>query len=104
MGFMYILECSDGTFYTGSTRDLQTRIEQHNRGEGARYTARRLPVRLVYSEEYERIDQAFYREKQVQNWSHQKKESLVEGRFDELPRQAGCRNLSHHKFRNLREV
>jgi putative endonuclease len=104
MGFMYILECADETFYTGSTKDLNLRVHQHNQGNGARYTARRLPVKLVYAEEYERIDQAFNREKQVQNWSHEKKKSLVEGKFDELPRQAGCRNLSHYKFRNLREV
>ncbi len=84
-GYVYILECSDGTFYTGSTRDLERRIEQHQAGEGAKYTKQRLPVRLIYTEEFDRIDTAFYREKQIQSWSRRKKLALIEGRLDELP-------------------
>ncbi len=84
-GYVYILECSDGTFYTGSTKDLESRIQQHQAGEGARYTKRRLPVRLIYSEEFDRIDAAFYREKQIQSWSRKKKLALIEGRLDKLP-------------------
>ena len=82
---MYILECSDGSYYTGSTGDLAVRLAQHQAGEGARYTARRLPVALVYSEHYDRIDEAFRREKQVQGWSRKKKRALIAGRFEELP-------------------
>ena len=84
-GFVYILECSDGTYYTGSTRDLERRIQQHHAGEGAKYTKKRLPVILIYSEEFDRIDAAFYREKQIQSWSRKKKQALIEGRLDELP-------------------
>ena len=84
-GYVYILECSDGSFYTGSTMDLERRIQQHQAGEGAKYTKRRLPVRLIYSEAFDRIDAAFYREKQIQSWSRQKKLALIEGRLDELP-------------------
>ncbi len=84
-GYVYILECSDGTFYTGSTKDLESRIQQHQAGEGARYTKRRLPVRLIYSEEFDRIDAAFYREKQIQSWNRKKKLALIEGRLDKLP-------------------
>ncbi len=65
-GYMYILECADGTYYTGSTKDLERRLLQHQSGEGANHTAKRLPLKLVYFEEFQRIDQAFYREKQVQ--------------------------------------
>ena len=83
-GYMYILECSDGSFYTGSTKDLELRLQQHNNGEGANHTRKRLPVRLVYYEEFNRIDEAFYREKQVQGWSRKKKEALMEGAFDRL--------------------
>ena len=72
-GYMYILECSDDTFYTGSTKNLERRLQQHQNGEGANYTSKRLPVKLVYFEEYQRIDEAFYREKQVQGWSRKKK-------------------------------
>ena len=63
---MYILECADGSYYTGSTKNLELRIAQHKAGEGANHTKKRLPVELVYFEEFKRIDEAFYREKQVQ--------------------------------------
>ena len=81
---MYILECSDGSYYTGSTTDLERRLAQHQNGEGANHTKKHSPVELVYYEEYERIDQAFYREKQVQGWSRKKKEALINGCFDKL--------------------
>jgi len=77
--YMYILECSDGAYYTGSTKDLMRRFEQHQSGEGANYTAKRLPVKLLYYEVYDRIDYAFNREKQVQGWSRKKKEALING-------------------------
>ena len=82
---MYILECSDGSYYTGSTIDLERRITQHQNGEGANHTKKRLPIKLLYYEEYQRIDQAFYREKQVQGWNRKKKEALIEGSPDLLP-------------------
>ncbi len=85
MPYMYILECADGTFYIGSTKDLEKRIREHESESGAQYTAKRLPVKLVYFEEYERIDEAFYREKQVQGWSHAKKKALIERKKEELP-------------------
>lgn len=80
-GWMYILECCDGSYYTGSTIDLERRLKQHQTGEGANHTKKRLPVQLVYSEEYQRIDTAFYREKQVQGWSRKKKEALIRGEY-----------------------
>src|SRR5690606_8536366 len=83
-GWMYILECSDGSYYTGSTNNLELRIEQHQNGEGANHTKKRLPVVLLYSEEFPRVDQAFYREKQVQGWSRKKKEALMNGDFGKL--------------------
>ncbi len=78
-GYMYILECSDGTFYTGSTKYLELRLQQHQSGEGANYTSNRLPVKLIYFEEFDRIDHAFYREKQIQGWNRKKKLALIEG-------------------------
>ena len=82
---MYILKCSDGTYYTGSTKDLFRRLEQHQSGEGANYTAKRLPVKLVYYEVYDRIDYAFNREKQIQKWTRKKKEALINGEEEFLP-------------------
>jgi len=89
-GYVYILLCSDGTYYTGSTKHLKLRIAQHQNGEGANYTSNRLPVELLYVEEYTRIDEAFYREKQVQGWSRAKKEALMQGRLEDLPELAYC--------------
>lgn len=82
---MYILECSNGKYYTGSTKDLIKRLEQHQSGEGSNFTRKHLPVKLVYYEEFDRIDSAFYREKQVQGWSRKKKEALINNEFHKLP-------------------
>ena len=84
-GFMYILLCSDGSYYTGSTIDLEKRIDEHQNGNGANHTKKRLPIQLVYFEEFERIDLAFNREKQVQKWSRIKKEALIENNKNILP-------------------
>ena len=58
---------------------------EHQSGNGANFTKSRLPVELVYYEEYERIDEAFFREKQIQRWSHEKKKALIEGYPNLLP-------------------
>jgi putative endonuclease len=84
-GFMYILLCSDSSYYTGSTIDLDKRIREHEAGLGSNHTKLRLPVKLVYYEEFQRIDEAFYREKQVQGWSRKKKEALISHDFKKLP-------------------
>jgi len=83
-GYTYILKCADGSFYTGSTKFLAKRIQQHQSGEGAKHTKSRLPVELVYVEVFDRIDHAFYREKQIQGWSRKKKEALISGKFNQL--------------------
>jgi len=97
-GYMYILECSDGSYYTGSTVDLETRLAQHQDGKGANHTKKRLPVRLVYLEEYFRIDTAFYREKQIQGWRREKKEALIKGELEKLPELCECQNDTHYKY------
>lgn len=99
-GYVYILQCRNGAYYTGSTIDLEKRIVQHQEGKGANYTRKHLPVTLVYFEEYSRIDEAFYREKQIQGWSHKKKFALINGDEKSLHALAICKNKSHFKFRN----
>jgi putative endonuclease len=94
---MYILECADGTYYTGNTKDLERRFSEHQNSHGANYTKNRLPVKLVYVEEYSRIDEAFYREKQIQGWSHNKKKALIERHVDKLHKYAEYKNSSHYK-------
>ena len=85
---MYILLCSNGQYYTGSTNNLERRLTEHQNGEGANFTRKHLPVELLYFEEFQRIDKAFYREKQVQGWSRKKKEALINGQTNELPKLA----------------
>ena len=82
---MYILRCSDDSYYTGSTKNLEKRLWEHQSGLGTNHTKKRLPVKLVYYEEYDRVDEAFYREKQVQGWSRKKKEALINREFEKLP-------------------
>ncbi len=96
-GYMYILQCCDESYYTGSTNNLELRLAQHQSGEGANHTRKHLPVSLVYFEEYARIDEAFYREKQVQGWSMKKKQALIKGMPSELHQLAECMNQSHFK-------
>ena len=85
MAFTYILRCRDGSYYVGSTRDLELRLIQLQAGTGSRYTACRRPVELVWSAEFENVSEAFGLEKQLQNWSRAKREALIMGRFDLLP-------------------
>ncbi|MGG7510343.1 GIY-YIG nuclease family protein [Plantibacter sp. YIM 135249] len=85
MPFVYILRCADASYYTGSTVDLERRMTQHQSGEGANYTADRLPVVLVWAAQLDRIDEAFALEKRIQGWSRAKKTALIEGRLDDLP-------------------
>jgi putative endonuclease len=92
---MYILECADGSYYTGSTKDLERRLWEHQNGLGANHTAKRLPVKLVYCEECDRIDDAFYREKQVQGWSRKKKEALMASDYNQIHLLAMCKNETH---------
>ena len=85
MGWMYILECADGSYYVGSTNNLERRVWEHNEGIGAKYTARRRPVSLVYAEEFASIAEAYAREKQVQGWGRAKREALIRGDYAALP-------------------
>jgi len=95
--FMYILLSNDGSYYTGSTTDLMLRLQQHFAGEGANHAKKHPPVRLLYYEEYSRIDDVFYREKQIQGWSRKKKEALIIGCDEELKKAAECINDTHFK-------
>lgn len=77
MHFVYIVRCADGTLYTGYARDPQQREKTHNNGKGAKYTAGRRPVRLVYSEACETRNAALKREHQLKGLSRSEKEDLV---------------------------
>jgi predicted GIY-YIG superfamily endonuclease len=102
-GFFYILLCSNGMYYAGSTIHLEVRLKQHWSGSGANFTRKYPPEELVYVEEFERIDQAFYREKQVQGWSHKKKKALIDGDYNLLHDLSACNNDTHYLKCYLKE-
>ncbi|WP_420137270.1 GIY-YIG nuclease family protein [Sphingomonas sp.] len=75
----YVLRCSDGSYYTGHSDDLQQRIAQHHAGEVAGYTRDRRPVTLLWSAEFPTREEALAAELQIKNWSRAKKEALIRG-------------------------
>ena len=75
--FVYILRCSDATYYVGKTTDLRLRLDQHQAGVGSQFTAVRRPVEMVYAEEHKTARQADRRELQLKRWSRAKKEALI---------------------------
>ncbi len=80
--FIYILKCSDGSYYAGHTDDLEYRLSQHRTGtypDG--YTRNRLPVDLVFTERFSSRDEALDRERQIKGWSRKKKDALIRGDF-----------------------
>ena len=82
--WVYILECADGAYYTGSTRDLDQRVWQHATGRGSRFTAKRQPVKLVWAQEFDNVGDAWEMEQRVQRWSRAKKGALIAGRWDDI--------------------
>ncbi|EET85737.1 Excinuclease ABC C subunit domain protein, partial [Clostridium carboxidivorans P7] len=77
MNYVYILQCIDGTLYTGYTNDLNKRIQVHNSGKGAKYTRGRLPVKLVYSEEFNTKNEALKREYAIKLMKRKRKLELI---------------------------
>jgi putative endonuclease len=87
-GYLYILECADGSYYTGSTIDVGRRFKEHQNGLGANHTKKRLPVKLLYVEEYKHVAEAYKLEKQIQGWNRKKKSTLIKGDSYLLPKLA----------------
>ena len=80
-GWVYILECSDGSYYTGVTSDLDVRITEHQNGIHKGYTYFRRPVRLLWSDCFPDMEQAIGMEKRIKGWTRKKKEALMAGNF-----------------------
>jgi putative endonuclease len=84
--WLYILRCSDGSYYVGTTRSsLEIRIAQHNSGTFGGYTASRRPVELVFSQWFDRITDAIENERKLKKWSRAKKEAFMRGDMELLP-------------------
>jgi putative endonuclease len=84
--FVYILSCSDNSYYTGITNDIDRRVAEHESGENTTsYTFKRRPLKLVFCEQFTDINQAIAFEKQVKGWRRAKKEALINGDWHLLP-------------------
>jgi putative endonuclease len=75
--FVYIVRCKDGSVYTGYAKDPAARLERHNRGKGAKYTAGRRPVTLVFTQRFRSLSRALKREHELKQWTRSRKEALV---------------------------
>ena len=80
MHYTYMLKCKDNTYYTGYTNDLEKRLKAHNEGKGAKYTRGRVPVELIYYEEYEDKHSAMRREWEIKQLSRSEKEAMRQNR------------------------
>jgi predicted GIY-YIG superfamily endonuclease len=91
--WVYILRCADGSFYTGCTTNIDQRLGEHQAGETVGYTSTRLPVEMVWADEFQDIGDAINAERQIKGWSRIKKELLIAGRLE------GLRGVSGSAYR-----
>ena len=89
--YAYLLRCNDGSYYVGHTDDLEQRMAQHTAGALGGYTAKRLPVKLLWSDTFQTRDDAFAAERKLKGWSRAKKEALVAGDWERVSELARCR-------------
>jgi len=89
--WVYILKCNDNSYYTGHTDNLEARVAMHSAGSIDGYTATRLPVSLVFSEQFASRLEALEMEKRIKGWSRKKKEAMIRGDWDEVSRLARSR-------------
>lgn len=82
--YVYILKCSDGSYYAGHTDNIEKRIAEHVAGSCSGYTQTRLPIELVYAQGFASRDEAFNAEHQIKRWSRKKKEALIENNWSSL--------------------
>lgn len=99
--YVYILLCSDGLTYTGVTNNLSRRMEEHNKGLNKTcFTYKRRPLKLIFNQEFNDVEQAIFFEKKIKKWSAKKKLALANKEYDLLQLLAQCRNETHSKYLN----
>ena len=97
--YVYILKCSDSSYYTGITNNLDKRFKEHEHGKYRNcYTYKRRPLEIKFHETFNDVLQAIYFEKKLKKWTRAKKEALISGNFDMLQILAECRNATHYKY------
>lgn len=103
--YVYILRCSDGSYYTGITNDIERRITEHNAGTSAdSYTFKRRPVELVFCETFNDFRIAEQWEKKLKGWSRKKKEALIERNWEKLKEYSICQIDSHYSnYKKIKE-
>lgn len=86
MWFIYILLCSDGSFYTGSSKNPDVRFSDHKKGKGGKYTRSHKPIKIIYTERLESKPAALRRESQIKSWNRQKKIKILNlNKFSQIP-------------------
>jgi putative endonuclease len=97
--YTYILLCSDNSYYTGITNDIERRIKEHNSDEFPNsYCHTRRPVKLMFAELFSEPGPAIEFEKQIKGWTRKKKEALMERNYEKLHELAACKNLTSHVY------
>lgn len=103
--YVYILKCSDNSYYTGVTNDIERRLNEHNFGLNKEsYTYNKRPLELVFSTEFNDVNQAISFEKQVKGWSRKKKEAIINDRWEDLKKLSECLNKTTHNFFSKKDV
>ncbi|MCL9809083.1 GIY-YIG nuclease family protein [Flavobacterium luminosum] len=96
--YVYILKCSDSSYYVGMTSNLDKRIIEHNLGKFQNaYTFTRRPVELVWYQDFLEPNQAISFEKKIKKWSRAKKEAIIQDNWEVLPKLSECKNETHHR-------
>ena len=97
--FVYILKCSDNLTYTGVTNNIARRFNEHQKGLNKNcFTYKRRPLKLIFHQEFNDIEQAIFFEKKIKNWSAKKKLALANGEYDLLQILSECRNAIHSNY------
>lgn len=98
--YVYILKCSDDSYYTGITNSFDRRYDEHQEGKYTDcYTFGRRPLTMEFCQEFNDVLQAIYFEKKIKKWTRAKKKALIVGDFDMLQILSECRNATHFKFK-----
>ena len=100
--YVYIIKCSDNTYYTGMTNNINRRWQEHCYGQENKnaYTYKRKPLELVFYETFNDVEQAFKYERKLKKWSKAKKEALIQKNWDKLKTLSECRNDTHFKLKD----
>jgi putative endonuclease len=97
--YVYILKCSDDLLYTGITNDVERRFEEHEKGLNKKcFTFKRRPLKLIFNQVFNNVEQAIYFEKKIKKWSAKKKLALARDNFDMIEILSECRNVTHSKY------